>query len=870
MGKACGPASGADKCGAQRSVATCAVCAAPKTCDTAGQCVCVPETDAAYCTRTGKACGSASGNDNCGVARTVASCGMCAGTNVCTTGTCACPETNAQFCTRLSATCGALSGMDSCGNPKSVANCGTCTAPQTCAGGGIPNTCGCTPQTDAAFCLARSKNCELVTGADNCGTNRTANCGACTMPLTCGGGTTTNVCGCSAETNTAFCTRLGKNCGNVTAPDNCGTARTASCGSTICSNSLQSCGGGGVANVCGCPGEADMQFCTRLGKACGSVTANDVCGVSRTVPNCGTCGGFQTCVANACSGRVEPITQVCGGGFCWENPLPVGTPLRGVQTSPTGHNWVVGDSGVVLHWNGATWAGWHALVNTTLRAVWAISDIDVWAVGDAGVILHYDGSIWTPAASGVTVTLNGIWGAPDGTLWVAGAGGTVLKRAPAGAFATQTVPAGTSDLYGVFGIGSDLWIVGNIIMRFNGTMWTTFTTNWTLLNVWGGSTTDVWAVSQSGMMRFNGTTWAQSTAANGNALFGFSTTNVWVVDINNLYYRFDGLGWTQTRIEPTVGHGMYLFGLTGSATDSSLLAVGDTGAIYRYLPSTGWTRQNQGALANTPPYLLKTATLTAAGGEVTAVGYSDLYSSFTDYGTFVRRSNGKWIAEVQSGSSRMGACSASSATNVWALEYSAASRFNGTSWTRFPLSFSQLTSVAAFSQNDAWIVGDDKTLRFNGTSWAAVPNPISTTTVNLYAVAGADATHVWAGGTSGNLLFFDGSNWASVTSGVSSASTYYGIRMLSTTHGLAWGDFGIMKWNGTAWSSVSAIQPSNVWPETTTTYWQSDYTSVSRWNGAALVSATPWRSPSMDFADVLVDGANVWILGTEGELLKKQ
>src|SRR5262249_28025531 len=52
----------------------------------------------------------------------------------------------------------------------------------------------------------------------------------------------------------------------------------------------------------GCTPETDAAFCTRLGKACGSVTAADNCGASRTVASCGTCGTGQTCSANQCVG----------------------------------------------------------------------------------------------------------------------------------------------------------------------------------------------------------------------------------------------------------------------------------------------------------------------------------------------------------------------------------------------------------------------------------------------------------------------------------------------------------------------------------------------------------------------------------------
>jgi len=55
--------------------------------------------------------------------------------------------------------------------------------------------------------------------------------------------------GCDPETDSAFCSRLGANCGTLTAADTCGASRTVnSCGTCV---PPQSCGGGGTANVCG-------------------------------------------------------------------------------------------------------------------------------------------------------------------------------------------------------------------------------------------------------------------------------------------------------------------------------------------------------------------------------------------------------------------------------------------------------------------------------------------------------------------------------------------------------------------------------------------------------------------------------------------
>jgi hypothetical protein len=76
-------------------------------------------------------------------------------------------------------------------------------------------------------------------GPDGCG----GSCGTCASGYACNSSGTC-VSTCTAETNSAFCARLGKNCGSVSDYDNCGTYRTASCGS--CSGS-QTCS---ASNVC--------------------------------------------------------------------------------------------------------------------------------------------------------------------------------------------------------------------------------------------------------------------------------------------------------------------------------------------------------------------------------------------------------------------------------------------------------------------------------------------------------------------------------------------------------------------------------------------------------------------------------------------
>src|SRR5204862_73043 len=81
--------------------------------------------------------------------------------------------------------CGRLD--DGCGGTRP---CGDCPDGAVCAA----NRCGCTGEGDSAFCARLGSNCGPVTGRDNCNIARTvASCGSCTAPQSC---TTGNVCGC--------------------------------------------------------------------------------------------------------------------------------------------------------------------------------------------------------------------------------------------------------------------------------------------------------------------------------------------------------------------------------------------------------------------------------------------------------------------------------------------------------------------------------------------------------------------------------------------------------------------------------------------------------------------------------------------------
>jgi len=291
----CGPQS--DGCGGTTKE-SCGECVAPEICGGGGPSKCgVADTGCKpkTCAELGANCGPQ--GDGCG--GTITSCGTCTAPETCggggTPSVCGKPPTptcTPKTCTEMGLNCGPAA--DGCGT---LANCGTCTT-GTCGGGGVPNVCGsstspCVKKT----CADWGANCGQV--SDGCG-GLTASCGTCSGGNICGGGGTASVCGgappaCTPKT----CADYPTNCGPM--PDGCGGV-TTSC--NLPCPTGQSCGGGGVASVCGGPPACVKKTCADYPMGtCGAVS--DGCGDLTT--NCGGCTSPQICGGGG-------VPSQCGGG----------------------------------------------------------------------------------------------------------------------------------------------------------------------------------------------------------------------------------------------------------------------------------------------------------------------------------------------------------------------------------------------------------------------------------------------------------------------------------------------------------------------------------------------------------------------------
>jgi streptogramin lyase len=128
-----------------------------------------------------------------------------------------------------------------------------------------------------------------------------------------------------------------------------------------------------------------------------------------------------------------------------------------------------------------------------------------------------------------------------------------------------------------------------MIRHHNGSAWSTSTTTVSvrLNGVWAASSTDAWAVGDSGtLLHFDGTRWkslptGMPTSALGG-VWGSSARDVWVTTGGGGLLHYDGNGWSS--VPSGLGS---TFAIAGRAQNDIWLTEWDTGGIAHF-DGTTW------------------------------------------------------------------------------------------------------------------------------------------------------------------------------------------------------------------------------------------------------------------------------------------
>ena len=638
-------------------------------------------------------------------------------------------------------------------------------------------------------------------------------------------------------------------------------------------NDIENCGNCGHAcNFNNGSGACQGGHCVLTGCYGGFFDANQIpddgCECSPSVPPDEVCDGLD----NDCNGTVDDGMAGCAAGvcmpdkWCWENPLPQGNQLQAVWGSAADAVWAVGELGVILHWDGASWKGAGSGTTRRLDGLWGSGAGDVWAVGVMGTVLHYSGATWQNTASNTTYDLMDVWGSTRSDVWAVGDPGTPgnLSHYSGGSWGRESFP-GTEMLQGVWGSADDdVWTVGawGKIYRYTGSSWQEHASGLgasdDLFGVWGSGAGDVWAVG-TGITRFNGTSWQNQNVQTPtlHSVFGFSANDAWAVGDSGTIRRWQGSIWTTD----TSGTEARLLSVWGASPDD-VWAVGQWGTILRRVDAT-WTAASRGTTAGL------NAVWGINGQSAWAVGES---------GTILKRNAGPWPEESSGTNSRLNAVWGSSATDVWAVGESGIilHRIDAGLWTSGgSFTASELFGIGGSGENDVWAVGAGGAIgHYDGTGWSSDP---SGGTKDLYAAWSAGPSEAWAVGADGSILAYT-TSWSQQPSGT--AYDLLDVRGRSGTDVWAVGKNGaILHYNGFSWTDSaqgawSQYDFHSVFPVSGNEVYVVGQTRQVDGDGVLLYyNGNTWSQMTCGSTNALrgiwgTDADGIWIAGEGGAILR--
>lgn len=285
--------------------------------------------------------------------------------------------------------------------------------------------------------------------------------------------------------------------------------------------------------------------------------------------------------------------------------------------------------------------------------------------------------------------------------------------------------------------------------------------NGDLNDVWGTSSSDIYAVGEGGtVLYYDGVAWTPMASHTVETLYGIwgsggnwgGGDRVYAVGGGGTMLRYSGSGWSQMTVPPSTPA---LYGVWGnSATD--VFAVGANGTVL-YYDGVSWT-----AVASGTTQALRGVWGTS-GSNVLAVG--DLGTIVHYDGVDDNLDGSLWDPMTSGTSYQLSAVWGDSASNVYVVGNNGVMRrYDGSYWNTVSSSVTDcLSDIWGTSASDIFAVGCRGTvIHFAGSSWSRM---ISDTTKRLYGVWGSSGTSVVAVGDDGAITGYDGTIWMEMAEG---------------------------------------------------------------------------------------------------------
>jgi hypothetical protein len=549
------------------------------------------------------------------------------------------------------------------------------------------------------------------------------------------------------------------------------------CNPRTCVYDTMACGGGrcGDKEVNGpeaCDG-LTKQTCVSIGFDAGSVACTSSC-------------AFQITDCSRFGWNPESISDVAGLAVAGSSPAD---------------QWVVGDKGKAMHYEGAFWNSYPTGVTNPLTAAWSIAPNDTWATGLAinqqpPVVIHWNGNQWSivtgiPAADYLDVWATGansVYLATktgvlrfDGSMWTA-----------LGNLAEETIAirgTSTSDIYVATKAGAlkhwdgnawmtvtlsnvephfidankpkVVWVLGyvannlsnGVVAHWDGATWTQHVfANQVFANISSSAANDTWVAGNDGIMRhWDGVAWSRTTniGASSTGLAAISgmihlnATTVLAVSTQRLAYRYRGQAFgTYPPLGPDPFTATDNNAIWGTAANNQYI-VNVRGEVWHFNGTT-WTT------VFTTPGNVPTKAIHGIASDDIWVG--------ADNGRMYHWDGNAWTGEDVA-TTTIRKVWVSAAGDVWAFTDSHGFHKEGSTWMSYVIGGNQVTSVSGTGPNDVWVVDSSlphKLWHWTGSDWSEVATGATTPMLAVVAVSGNDV-HVSA--EQGRLYHWNGTSW---------------------------------------------------------------------------------------------------------------
>jgi len=265
---------------------------------------------------------------------------------------------------------------------------------------------------------------------------------------------------------------------------------------------------------------------------------------------------------------------------------------RGVWASAEAEFWGVGHE--LIKYDGMTWQD-VTVYRPALSAVWVSTGNEVIAGNNAGSLIRYDGASWTEHEYAIHDFVVGFWGTSSDDLYALEYYNSV-NHFDGNAWTEVQVWPGDGYVNDIWGSATDdIFVVGEVygepphVLHFDGSKWSAMPLpdiGWLRLEgVWGTANDNVYAVGGFGVvLHYDGVEWSMQDSLRTEELvdvWGRSGTDIYALGHQEIFH-FDGAKW---NMEVT-GYPGILNEICG-AGDLDVLAVGDIGTIL-HNDGTSW------------------------------------------------------------------------------------------------------------------------------------------------------------------------------------------------------------------------------------------------------------------------------------------